>query len=210
MVLCWFFRSEEEVERAMARVRSLCVFCGSSSRVDPGYLAAAARLGRLAAVGGVRVVNGGGRVGMMGAVSDAALAAGGEVVGVIPRHLMRRELGHHGLTQLHVVDGMHSRKQMMFELADAFAALPGGVGTLDETFEVITWKQLGLHDKPIVVVNQDGYWDRLAAVIEGMVEVGFATAATAGLFAFVPAVEEVFPALARAPEPALSPDTARL
>jgi uncharacterized protein (TIGR00730 family) len=194
----------------MARVTSLCVFGGASSRVDPAYLAAAARLGRIAAVRGVRIVNGGGRVGMMGAVSDAALAAGGEAVGVIPRHLMRRELGHHGLTELHVVDGMHSRKQKMFELSDAFAVLPGGVGTLDETFEIITWKQLGLHDKPIVLVNEAGYWDRLAGLIEGMVEVGFATAATAALFALVARVEDVFPALDLAPESALSADTARL
>jgi uncharacterized protein (TIGR00730 family) len=117
---------------------------------------------------------------------------------------------HHGLTALHVVDGMHSRKQKMFELSDAFAVLPGGVGTLDEAFEVITWKQLGLHDKPIVLVNQAGYWDRLAGLIEHMVDIGFATAATAALFALVASVEDVFPALDAAPEPALSPETARL
>jgi uncharacterized protein (TIGR00730 family) len=194
----------------MARVTSLCVFCGASSRVDPAYLMAAGALGRLAAGRGIRIVNGGGRVGMMGAVSDGALGAGGQVVGVIPRHLMRRELGHRGLTELHVVDTMHSRKQLMFELSDAFAVLPGGFGTLDETFEVITWKQLGLHDKPIVLVNQDGYWERLAQMVDGMVEVGFASAATAAQFVLVPSVAAVFEALERAPEPELPADPARL
>jgi hypothetical protein len=195
---------------SMAVVRSLCVFCGASARVDGRYLEAAARLGRLAAARGVRLINGGGRIGMMGAVSEAALAAGGEVVGVIPRHLVRREHADHGLTALHVVDSMHQRKQKMFELADAFATLPGGVGTLDETFEVITWKQLGLHDKPIVVINQDGYWRRLADLIDGLVEAGFTPPATAALFALVAGVDEVFPALERVREPALRPDSARL
>jgi uncharacterized protein (TIGR00730 family) len=197
-------------EWSMAAIRSLCVFCGASPNVDRRHLEAAARLGRHAAARGVRVINGGGRIGMMGAVSQAALGAGGEVIGVIPRNLVRREHADHGLTELHIVDSMHQRKQMMFELADGFATLPGGIGTLDETFEVITWKQLGLHDKPIVVINQDGYWQPLADLIGGLVATGFAPPRTPALFALVPGVDEVFPALERVREPVLRPDSTRL
>ncbi|HEX9837133.1 MAG TPA: TIGR00730 family Rossman fold protein [Alphaproteobacteria bacterium] len=193
----------------MGEVRSVCVYCGASGRVAKRYLDAAAAMGRGLAERRLRLVFGGGHVGLMGVMADAALAAGGEVHGVIPRHLMDRELGHGGLTRLHVVASMHERKQRMFDLADAFVALPGGVGTLDETIEVLTWKQLGMHDKPIVLLNLDGYWDRFVELIEAVIGEGFAPPATARLFATEPTVEAVFETLARAPGPALAPDSAR-
>ena len=194
----------------MARPKSICVFCGASAGVDPAYRLAASRLGTILGDAGIRAVFGGGHVGMMGLMADAVLAAGGEVVGVIPQHLMDRELGHAELTELHVVDSMHSRKELMFTLADAFVVLPGGVGTLDETFEIITWKQLGMHDKPVVIVDVAGYWRPLAALISGIVAAGFASPATARLFAMVDSVDDVLDALARQPEPAITADARRL
>src|SRR5207249_47919 len=155
-----------ERRRIMATVQRLCVYCGSSDRVDEVYRQAAVELGHALARHGVELVYGGGRVGLMGLCADAALAAGGRVTGIIPRHLHDFEIGHHGLTELHVVESMHERKRMMFELADAVAVLPGGLGTLDETFEVITWRQLRLHDKPIVVVDIAGYWQPFQDLVE--------------------------------------------
>src|ERR1700687_244226 len=145
----------------MALVKRICVYCGSSGRVNEAYRAAATRLGMVLARAGIELIYGGGRVGLMGLVADAALAEGGRVTGIIPMHLHDREVGHTGLTELVVVDNMHNRKRRMFELADAFAVLPGGLGTLDETLEIITWKQLGLHDKPVVIVDVAGYWTPL-------------------------------------------------
>ena len=194
----------------MTHPNAMCVFCGASGRVDARYRVAATRLGTMMGERGVRLIFGGGHVGLMGLLADAVLAAGGEAVGVIPRHLMARELGHANLTALHVVDSMHSRKQKMFELADAFAVLPGGVGTLDETFEIITWKQLGMHDKPIVVVDTGGYWRPLTALIASIIESGFASPATARLFTVVDAVEAVFEAIAAMPAPTVHPDVSRL
>ena len=150
---------------AKSEIRTLCVYCGSSNAVAPRHLAAAAELGRLAAGRGIEIVFGGGHVGLMGALADGALVAGGRVTGVIPGHLEAREVGHRGVTELIVVDSMHTRKRRMFEIADAFCALPGGLGTLDETFEIITWKQLGLHDKPIVLVNVEGFWNPLLDLV---------------------------------------------
>jgi uncharacterized protein (TIGR00730 family) len=129
----------------------LCVFCGSSEGAHPGYRAGAEALGRHLAGSGVGLVYGGGKVGLMGAVADAALAAGGEVVGVMPRPLVEKEIGHSGLTTLHVVGSMHERKAMMADLADGFVALPGGLGTFEELFEIWTWAQLGYHAKPVCV-----------------------------------------------------------
>src|SRR6185503_14872599 len=136
----------------------LCVFCGSSPGHDPAYGAAAAQLGRVLAERGIGLVYGGGRVGLMGILADAALAAGGEVIGVIPQALLDREIGHRGLTQLRVVDSMHSRKALMGDLADGFIALPGGIGTLEELFEVWTWAQLGLHRKPCGLLDANGFY----------------------------------------------------
>jgi len=195
---------------ALGNIRSVCVYGGASGSVAAPIRHAAAALGTALAGHGVRVVFGGGRVGMMGLVADAALAAGGEVVGVIPRFLFDRELGHTGVTALRIVDSMHERKQTMFELADAFAVLPGGVGTLDETFEVITWRQLGLHDKPIVLLDIDGYWSGLVALVDHVVAQGFAAPATAALYETAPSVAAAVAALAAAPAPRVAPDSGRL
>ena len=135
---------------------SICIYCGSRAGVDPAYAAAAREVGTLLGRMGAQLVYGGGRVGLMGEVADATLAAGGRVVGVIPESLKRLEVGHGGLHELHVVPTMHLRKQMMAERADAFLALPGGIGTLEELYEVWTWRQLGYHDKPVGLLNVDG------------------------------------------------------
>jgi uncharacterized protein (TIGR00730 family) len=140
---------------------SVCVYCGSRFGDDPRFAAAAHDLGTLIAREGGELVYGGGRVGLMGTVADAALAAGGRVIGVIPDALLKREVGHRGLTELHVVQTMHERKQMMAERADAFVALPGGIGTLEELYEVWSWQQLGYHDKPVGLLNIGGYYDAL-------------------------------------------------
>ncbi len=151
----------------------VCVFCGSAEGSRPAYRRLAAELGTALARQGTGVVYGGAAVGLMGAVADAALAAGGEVIGVIPRALVDREIAHGGLTALHVVGSMHERKALMAELAGAFVALPGGMGTLEELFEVFTWRQLGLHAKPIVLLDVEGYWGRLVGFLQHAEDEGF-------------------------------------
>ena len=155
---------------------SIAVYCGSRFGDRPAYTQAAHALGRLVAETGCSVVYGGGRVGLMGAVADAALAAGGHVVGVIPQALMDREVGHGGLTELHVVQTMHERKQLMAERADAFIALPGGIGTLEELYEVWSWQQLGYHDKPVALLNVEGYYDALLEFMRVSHDRGFVSA----------------------------------
>jgi uncharacterized protein (TIGR00730 family) len=145
---------------------SVCVFCGSNAGADPAYVEAAEAVGEGLARRGIRLVYGGGRVGMMGALADAARAAGGEVVGVMPRPMFEREIGHTGLDDLRVVGSMHERKALMVELADAFIALPGGIGTLEELFEVYTWAQLGIHAKPLGLLDVAGYFEPLAAMLD--------------------------------------------
>jgi uncharacterized protein (TIGR00730 family) len=152
---------------------SLCVYCGSRPGERPAFAAAAREVGRLLGRSGAQMVYGGGRVGLMGIAADATLAAGGRVVGVIPDALMAREVGHAELSELHVVPTMHLRKQMMAERADAFLALPGGIGTLEELFEVWTWRQIGYHDKPIGLLDVDGFFGPLLAFIDRCVEEGF-------------------------------------
>jgi len=151
----------------------ICVFCGSSPGADPAYRAAAVATGGLLARRGLGLVFGGGHVGLMGAVADAALAAGGEAVGVIPRGLQIRELGHEGLTELRIVDSMHERKALMAELSDGFVALPGGMGTLEEVAEALTWAQLGIHRKPVGLLDVKGYWGPLTAFLDHAVAEGF-------------------------------------
>ena len=154
-------------------MRAVCVFCGSSTGEDPAYAEAARDLGRLIAGNGLTLVYGGGHVGLMGVVADAALDAGGEVIGVMPKALVDREISHTRLTKLHVVHSMHERKAKMSELSDAFVALPGGNGTLEEFFEVLTWAQLGEHGKPCGLLNVAGYYDPLFLVFDRMVEKAF-------------------------------------
>ena len=165
----------------MVDIRSLCVFCGSSTPDDVRYADAARHLGRTLAQRGLDIVYGGGSVGLMGVLADAALDAGGRVIGVIPVGLFSREVGHTGLTELHEVATMHERKALMYDLADAFIALPGGLGTLDELAEVVTWAQLGLHRKPIALLDVDGFWEPLIAQLDRMVDVGLLKPANRGL-----------------------------
>jgi uncharacterized protein (TIGR00730 family) len=154
---------------------SICVYCGSRPGRAPAFEAAARETGALIGRLGWQLVYGGGHAGLMGSLADAALGAGARVIGVIPRSLMQRELGHAGLSELHVVDTMHQRKRLMAERSDAFLALPGGIGTMEELFEVWTWRQLGYHDKPVGLLNTAGYYDRLLDFASGMAEAGFVT-----------------------------------
>ncbi|WP_297846296.1 TIGR00730 family Rossman fold protein [Pseudomonas sp.] len=154
-------------------LKSVCVFCGASAGSNPAYREAAIALGRTLAERQLTLVYGGGAVGLMGIVADAALAAGGEVIGVIPESLRSLEIGHNGLTRLEVVDGMHARKARMAELSDAFIALPGGLGTLEELFEVWTWGQLGYHAKPLGLMDVNGFYSKLAGFLDHVVSEGF-------------------------------------
>jgi uncharacterized protein (TIGR00730 family) len=187
----------------MEPLSSLCVYCGSATGVDPTYREAAVRLGRLMAENRIRLVYGGGRVGLMGVLADSVIAHGGSVAGVIPRFLETREVGHRGVSELHIVDSMHIRKNLMFELSDAFAVLPGGFGTLDETFEIITWRQLKLHDKPIVLVDAGGYWQPFLNLVDHVIGNGLARPECRALFTVVSDVDEVIAAIRREPEPAV-------
>ena len=174
----------------------VCVYCGSSAGDDPRFAAVARAFGAALARAGIGVVYGGGRVGLMGAVADAALEAGGEVIGVIPRFLEEREVAHRGV-DLRVVESMHERKQLMSELSDAFVALPGGFGTFEEFFEIVTWVQLRLIDAPCIIANVDGYYDALVALIDGAVENGFITTANRAIVESYAHLDEVIGRLTR-------------
>jgi uncharacterized protein (TIGR00730 family) len=175
--------------------RTICVYCASSRRVDRDYFDAAAELGERLARDGRRIVYGGGSIGLMGTLADAALAAGGEVVGVIPEFLQELELGHVGLTEMHVVPDMHARKQRMISLSDAFVALPGGCGTFEELFEAITWKRLGLHTGPIVLADVSGYFRPCLELLNQCVDHGFMDARHATMWTSVSEVADVLPAI---------------
>ena len=175
----------------MPALSSVCVFCGSNGGADPAYLAAAEAVGEGLARRGIRVVYGGGRVGLMGALADSARAAGGEVVGVMPQALVDREIGHTGIDDLRVVATMHERKALMLELADAFVALPGGIGTLEELFEVYTWAQLGIHAKPLALLDVAGYYEPLAAFLDHAVAQRFLRAETRAMLAVADSIEAV-------------------
>jgi len=174
---------------------AIAVFCGSKPGHDPRHREAAVALGRGMAERQIRLVYGGGRVGLMGAVADAVQEGGGMVTGIIPDFLMQREVGNAKVDTMEVTDSMHSRKQRMFELSDAFVTLAGGLGTLDETIEIITWKQLRLHNKPVIVISIDGYWDMLKAATKGFTDAGYAYASDADLFTVVDSVEAAFEVL---------------
>jgi len=194
----------------MQNIRSLCVYCGSSGAVAAQYRDAANELGAQLARAGIVLVYGGGRVGLMGLLADATLAAEGKVTGIIPSRLRDAEVAHRGVTELIVVDSMHERKRLMAERADAFAILPGGIGTLDEMFEIVSWKQLRLHDKPILLVDIGGYWAPLLALLDHVVDTGFAGAQTRGLLQVVPSIAALLEALSEAPAAAHETDAERL
>ena len=185
----------------MTPIKNVCVYCGASTRVDQLYRDAAARLSEVLALAGYNIVYGGGRLGLMGVVADNAIAHGAHVTGFIPKLLEKYEGAHPGISDLHVVDSMHTRKQKMSDLADAFIILPGGFGTLDELFEITTWRQLQLHDKPIIVVNINGYWDPLKALIHKIVEDKFAIPTHGQFIQFVDHPDEILDILISTPEP---------
>jgi uncharacterized protein (TIGR00730 family) len=182
----------------------LCVFCGSSSGHDPAYGVLAAQLGRALAQRRIGLVYGGGRVGLMGVLADAALAAGGEVIGVIPKALLDLEIGHRGLTQLRVVDSMHARKALMVELADGFVALPGGIGTLEELFEVWTWAQLGMHRKPCGLLDVGGFFTPLVSFLDHVVATGFLHSAYRAMLAVAASPDELLAQFSAYEAPALA------
>ncbi len=181
----------------MSDVKSVCVYCGSSSAVSQSYKDAGEALGAELAANGVELVYGGGQVGIMGIVADAVLAGSGRVVGVIPEFLHDAEVGKDDVTELIRVESMHVRKQIMAERSDGFVVLPGGFGTLEEFFEILTWRQLKLHNKPIIVADIDGYWRPLVQAIDHIVDEGFARPENRALFEVVTEIEQVLPSLIR-------------
>ncbi len=185
----------------MSTIKSLCVFCGSRVGNNTAYETAARRLGEIMLEREVRLIYGGGGIGLMGIVADTIVKGGGEVTGVIPRFLEEREVGKSDVSEFIVTDNMHTRKHKMFDLSDGFVSLPGGLGTLDETFEIMTWKQLNIHAKPIVALNTEGYWSGLKKLIDDTVEGGFANERARELISIVDTPEQIFDALDAAPEP---------
>jgi len=180
---------------------SVCVYCGSRSGARPAYRALARALGTAIAARGWQLVYGGGRAGLMGEVADAALAGGGRVVGIIPESLMRLEVGHAGLAELHVVQTMHERKQAMAERSDAFVAMPGGIGTFEELFEVWTWRHLGYHQRPLALLEAEGYWAPLRAFLDHAVAEGFMDARQMAMLSVADDVEQLLDALAATARP---------
>jgi hypothetical protein len=177
------------------QILGVCVFCGSSEGTDPAYRVAAESLGRSIAAHGARLVYGGAAIGLMGATARAALEAGGEVTGVIPQFLRAREVELHTLTELIITVDMHQRKEQMHRLSDAFVILPGGIGTLEEVTEALTWSQLGLHKKPVVFVNVKGFWDPLFALFDRIAAQNFARYGLKELYQVVATPDEVMPAI---------------
>jgi uncharacterized protein (TIGR00730 family) len=192
-------------ETVLTELKSICVFCGSSKGNRPEYAEAATRMGALLARQGIRLVYGGGRIGLMGILADAALAEGGEVIGVIPRMLLKKELGHGQVTELRVVTSMHERKAMMAELSDGFIALPGGIGTMEELCEILTWSQLGIHRKPCGILNTAGYFSGLLTLLRRAVEDGFFRAEQQQLFQIAENPEDLLQAV-RSYEPLPVPE----
>ena len=191
-------------------IRSVAVFCGTRPGADPAHLAAARQLGAGLAAAGITLVYGGGGVGLMGAVAEGSIQAGGRVHGVIPEFLTRIERPCPSLAELEVTTSMHTRKTRMFELADAFVTLSGGLGTLDETVEIITWRQLGLHDKPVIVLDIGGWAQPFVALIEALIEQGFVDAGHRRLYAVVPDVPAALTLLRAAPPPEAAAPPERL
>ncbi|MEO5373980.1 MAG: TIGR00730 family Rossman fold protein [Alphaproteobacteria bacterium] len=179
----------------MSTPRSVCVFCGHSTGADPRHVAAATNLGRSLAERGIDLIYGGGRLGIMGAVAEAALTSGGRVIGIIPDFLMRMEAAYHEITEMIIVRSMETRKRMMMDRADAFCVLPGGFGTMDETFEVITQKQLGLLRQPLILLNTGGFFTPWRALADGIIGGGFATPETASLYTLVDSEADILPTM---------------
>lgn len=184
----------------MSQINSISVFCSASERIKSKYLSLAYAFGNLLAENSVRLIYGGGRLGMMGQVADGCLAKNGDVYGITTDHLAEKEQAYKGLQKLDVVPDMHTRKIRMFDHSEAIVILPGGFGTLDEAIEVLTWRQIGLHDKPIVAVNYEGYWDKLQELIQHIVAENFAKESHKNLISFVTDINDVLPALYSSPQ----------
>lgn len=191
----------------MKKIETIGVYCSSYEGLDEGYRKAATELGKQLAEHKITMVYGGGILGLMGDVSKAAMLHGGRVIGFMPNHLKELEDPNWAITELHMVDTMHTRKRLMLEHSDAFFILPGGFGTLDEVFEVITWAQLKLHDKLVIFINVNGYWDPLQNVLSNIFDHGFARSEHKNFFTFVTSVEEAFQALHDVPKPSMSDGT---
>ncbi|MCA3004006.1 MAG: TIGR00730 family Rossman fold protein [Phycisphaerales bacterium] len=183
-------------------MKAIAIFCGSTPGADPRFAQTATDVGRALARAGITVVYGGGRVGLMGIVADAALAEGGKVIGVIPRAMVEAERGHHGVTKLHVVTTMHERKALMADLSDGFVALPGGYGTLDELFEIITWAQLAFHAKPVALLNDGGFYQPLLNFLDSVVTAGFIQPRFRSMLMSSDSVDDLLPMLAAYHPPA--------
>ncbi len=191
-------------------IKAVCVYCSASSNIAPHYGEEVKALGQIMAQHGWSLVFGGGGCGLMGAVADSVLSHGGKAVGIIPEHLKQQDKPQEGLTELFVVDTMHQRKQMMVDRSDAFVILPGGLGTLDEAFEILTWKQLKLHDKPVVLLNSHGYWDEFLNLIDKMIEEKFVVSAHKNLFSVAETVGQIEDILLEAPDERFNPEIKRI
>jgi uncharacterized protein (TIGR00730 family) len=189
----------------MTNIKTLCVYCGSRTSNNKNFRTLAITIGQILGQNKIKLVYGGGNVGLMGILATSVIENGGEVHGIIPAHLDKIEKSHHKITELTVVDNMHQRKRMMFDHSDAFLILPGSIGTLDETIEVITWRQLRLHDKPIILLNYENYWLPLLKLLQNIVDFEFASEGTFDLFHVVTKPEEVLPLLKSLPEPKIDP-----
>lgn len=189
------------------KIKSLCVYCGSSGNVDQDFRDAAKDMGEAMAKADIQLVYGGGHVGLMGIIADGVMNAGGQAIGIIPEHISSKEVQHKGLTELHVVDTMHTRKQMMVDKSDAFLVLPGGIGTLDELCEIMTWRQLGIHDMPIIIANIKDYWTPFLGMIDHIIEQGFMREGDNKLVHVVTSLDDVIPALEMAPDERFDPSS---
>ena len=191
----------------MQKIESICVYCGSSMNVSEDFKQTARDMGKILAENKITLVYGGGKSGLMGIIADSVMDNGGKVIGIIPTHISDREIQHKGLTELHVVDSMHIRKQMMVDMSDAFVVLPGGIGTLDEMCEIMTWRQLGIHDKPIIIVDKNNYWTPFLNMRDHIIKEGFMREPDLKLTLTVREPQEVLKAIHQSPEEAFDPST---
>lgn len=185
----------------MKQINALCVYCGASTEVNEAYKVAAKSFGEILAANDISLVFGGGKLGLMGIIADSVMSNNGKAIGYIPAHLSESEGAHSSLSELEVVDSMHTRKRKMSERADGFVIMPGGFGTLDEFFEILTWRQISLHEKPIIIVNIDGYWNPLLELLSNVVKEEFAQHSHLELFTVVDDVHSILPTLRESPEP---------
>lgn len=189
----------------MTEINSLCVYCGSRPSNNNNFQILAKEMGQIIAQNQIELIYGGGSVGLMGIVANSVLENSGKVHGIIPAHLNEIEKSHENITKLTIVDNMHQRKRMMFDNSDAFLVLPGSIGTLDETIEAITWKQLNLHDKPIVILNMENYWGPFLDLLKNIISYEFTSESTLSLFHVVDRAQDVLPLLKSLPEPRIDP-----